>query len=136
MSQVSQNWSYPVKYAAIGAMAALALGAGLPQAAAAGDFDFGTTGEYVRQCDSPSPPNQCLGAIQEVELVVDTGDNHNATCDGGYDELANSASNDQLMAKLAARVSRVVPWLKAHPEYADKPYDDGVWAALKGAYCP
>ena len=125
-----------MKSTALAFVAAVAFAASLPHAAAAGDDTFATTAEYVRDCDDPSPSNQCLGAIQEVERVLYGGDNPNSTCDGGFAELTNSASNDELMAKLAARVSRVVPWLKAHPEYGDKPYQDGVWAALKGAYCP
>jgi hypothetical protein len=33
-------------------------------------------------------------------------------------------------------MARIVPWFKARPQYDDKSYGDGVWAALKGVYCP
>ena len=108
----------------------------LAQPAAAGDFTFTTTAEFVRDCDGSSAPEECQNAILEVDQVVDGGDNRNATCDGGPDELLKSTSNAELNEKLAQRLARIVPWLKAHPEYDGKSYGDGVWAALKGVYCP
>jgi hypothetical protein len=103
---------------------------------AADDFSFTSSADFVRDCNGSSPPEECLNAILDVENVVDYGDNRNATCDGGPDELMKSASSAELNDKLAQRMARIVPWLKAHPEYDDKSYGDGIWAALKGVYCP
>jgi hypothetical protein len=117
------------------AVAGLCLAA-LTQPASAGDFTFTTSADFVRDCDGSSPPEACLNAIMEVEQVIDSGENPNATCDGGTDALLKSASSTELNDKLAERLARVVPWLKAHQAYDDKSYGDGVWAALRGAYCP
>src|SRR5579871_1989296 len=103
---------------------------------AAADFTFASSADFVRDCSGSSQPEECLNAILEVEQVVDYGNNRNATCDGGPDELLKSASSAELNAKLAERLARIVPWLRAHPEYDEKSYGDGVWAALKGVYCP
>lgn len=117
-------------------MIAAFAGAAVALPAAAGDYSFTTSADFVRDCDGASPPEACLNAIMEVEQVVNDTDHPNATCDGGPDELLKSGSNDELNQKLAERLARVVPWLKAHAEYDAMSYGDGVWAALKGAYCP
>ncbi|HEX7759841.1 MAG TPA: hypothetical protein VF459_10080 [Caulobacteraceae bacterium] len=125
-----------MKSIALAFIAALALGAGLAQpAAAAGDYTFTTTADFVRDCDVSSPPEECAMAISHVEEVIDNWETPNATCDGGLNELVKSASNAELIEKLMQRLARVVPWLKAHPDYDAKPYEDGVWAGLRGAYC-
>jgi hypothetical protein len=125
-----------MRTSALACVAALASTALAPSAAAAGDFSFTTSADFVRVCDGVSPSEECLNAIMHVEQVVDDTDHPNGTCDGGPDELLKSSSNDELDGKLAERLARVVPWLKAHPEYDALSYGDGVWAALKGAYCP
>ena len=115
-------------------VAAFAFSAGLAQATGVAGYTFATSAEFVRDCDGASPPKQCMDALMDVELVIDGGENSNATCDGG---MTSAKDTDAVRyGILAQRVSRVVPWLKTHPEYGDKPFQDGVWAALKGAYCP
>jgi hypothetical protein len=123
-----------MKSTALALVAALALSAGLAQATGAAAYSFTTTAEFVRDCDGTSPPEQCMDALMDVELVIDGGDNPNATCDGGMTSARDTEA--ARYAILAERVLRIVPWLKTHPEYGDKPFQDGVWAALKGAYCP
>lgn len=97
-------------------------------------FSFSTSGEFVRDCDGGSPPEQCLNAVMHVELVVNDG-TENGTCDGGLDGLLKAKTNEELNEMLTERVVRIVPWLKAHPEYANQSYGDGVYAALRGVYC-
>lgn len=97
-------------------------------------FSFSTSGEFVRDCDGASPPEQCLNAVMHVEMVIDDG-TANGTCDGGFDALLEARTNDELNEMLTERVVRIVPWLKAHPEYDSQSYGDGVWAALRGVYC-
>jgi len=121
---------------ALATLVAFALAFSALPGSAAGNFTFTSSADFVRDCNGSSPPEECLNAIMHVEDVVDYGDNHNATCDGGPEELLKSASNAELNEKLAERLARIVPWLKAHPEYDDQSYGDGVWAALKGVYCP
>ena len=117
----------------------LALTWGLPVYAQVGGsdgFPFRTTGEFVSQCSAASYPEECLNAIVHVELVVNDRDHPNATCDGGTDTLLKARSNAELNSLLAERLVRVLGWLRKHPEYALQSYGDGVWAALRGAYCP
>lgn len=98
-------------------------------------YSFTTTAEFVSQCGVSSPPSDCLAAVEHVEEVVDNGGNPNETCDGGPDAMLKSQNSAELEAWLTERVRRIVPWLKAHGEYGQKSYGDGVWAALKGVYC-
>lgn len=112
-----------------------ALGMASPAASQMNLYAFKTTAEFVSQCDVASPPFDCLDAISHVEGVVDDSDNPNGTCDGGPDAMLKLHSNDELTAWLTARLVRLLPWLKAHPEYNEMSYGDGVWAALKGVYC-
>lgn len=117
----------------------LALAWGLPVHAQVGGsdgFPFRTTGEFVSQCSGASYPEECLNAIIHVEQVVNDRDNPNATCDGGTDALLKARSDAELNSLLAERLVRVLGWLRKHPEYALQSYGDGVWAALRGAYCP
>ena len=52
-----------------------------------------------------------------VELVVNSRDDPNNTCDGGTDALLKAASNAELNRLLTERVVKVVTWLKqrTHP---------------------
>jgi hypothetical protein len=117
-------------------LAAFALAFSALPGRAADNFTFASSADFVRDCSGSSPSEECLNAILHVEEVVDYGDNGNATCDGGPEELLKSASNGELNDKLAERLARIIPWLRAHAEYDDKSYGDGVWAALRGVYCP
>ena len=117
----------------------LALASGLPvyaQVGGADSFPFRTTGEFVSQCGGASYPEECLNAIMHVELIVNDSDNPNATCDGGTDALLKARSDAELNSLLAERLARILGWLAKHPEYVPLSYGDGVWAGLKGAYCP
>jgi len=98
-------------------------------------YSFGTAGEFIGTCEGSSPPEECLNAVMYVEQVIDGGDSPNATCDGGPSELLKATTNEQLDAALREKVVKIVPWLKAHPEYGNQSYGDGIWAALKGVYC-
>ena len=98
-------------------------------------YSFTTTAEFVSQCDVSSPPSDCLAAVEHVEEVVDNGGNPNETCDGGPDAMLKSRNSAELETWLTERVRRIIPWLKAHGEYGQMSYGDGVTAALKGVYC-
>lgn len=98
-------------------------------------YSFTTTAEFVSQCDVSSPPSDCMAAVEHVEEVVDNGGNRNETCDGGPDSMLKSRTRAEFDAWLIERVRRIIPWLKAHTEYGQMSYGDGVWAALKGVYC-
>jgi hypothetical protein len=136
MTSVCRFARIATSFYALATLMAFAVAFLAPPSSAADDFTFTSGADFVRDCDRSSPPEECLNAILDVENVVDYGNNRNATCDGGPEELMKSASSAELNDKLAERLAQIVPWLKAHPEYDDKPYGDGVWAALKGVYCP
>lgn len=103
--------------------------------AQASSYSFSTAGDFVRVCDGSSPPEECLNAVMHVEQIVNYGDHPNDTCDGGPQELLKATTNEELDASLRERVINIVPWLKAHSEYSNQSYGDGIWAALKGVYC-
>ena len=117
------------------ALLVVSIGLSSPAVAQMKLYSFTTTAEFVSQCGGPSPASDCLSAVAHVEEVIDTREHPNETCDGGPDAMFKSQNNAELEAWLTERVRRIVPWLKAHPEYGEKSYGDGVWAALKGVYC-
>lgn len=123
----------------VGALVAVVITAGLLPSAGGEPMDlysFKTTREFIETCDVAAPPNDCMSAVAHVEEVVNSTDHPNETCDGGTDAMlqAGHAGGD-IDAWLLERIVRIIPWLRAHPEYLDKSYGDGVWAALKGVYC-
>ena len=103
--------------------------------ALAQDFQFATTKDFVTACDGTSPSEDCQGALLHVELVVNSRDDPNNTCDGGTDALLNAESNEELNGMLSERVVKVVAWLKQNTEYDGHSPGDGIWSALKGVYC-
>jgi pyrimidine deaminase RibD-like protein len=103
--------------------------------AVAQDFSFVTSKQFVTTCDGAGPSEECLNALLHVELVVNSTDDPNNTCDGGTDALLNAGSNVELNSLLAERVMKVVAWLKQHTEYDSLSYGDGIWSGLKGVYC-
>jgi hypothetical protein len=117
------------------ALLSLSVGLTSPATGQMNLFSFKTTAEFVAQCDVASLPSDCLAAIEHVEGVIDDREHPNETCDGGPEAMLKSRSGVELEAWLAERVRQIVPWLKAHREYDEKSYGDGVWAALKGVYC-
>lgn len=98
-------------------------------------FSFNTTAEFMAKCDVDAPSHECRFAVQYVEQVVDGGDKPNDTCDGGPDSMIQSRDNAEFDAWLNERLTKIMPWLRQHPEYNSMSYGDGIWAALKGVYC-
>ena len=117
------------------ALSALTIAAVGAPGAVAQDFSFVTSKQFVTTCDGAEPSEECLNALLHVELVVNSTDDPNNTCDGGTDALLNAGSNEELNSLLAERVMKVVAWLKQHTEYDSLSYGDGIWSGLKGVYC-
>ena len=116
-------------------LSAATIVAAWPTWALAQDFLFPTTKDFVIACDGMSPSEDCQGELLHVELVVNSRDDPNNTCDGGTDALLKAESNEELNGMLSERVVKVVAWLKQNTEYDGLPPGDGIWSALKGVYC-
>lgn len=116
-------------------LSAATIVAAWPTWALAQEFLFATTKDFVTACDGTSPSEDCQGALLHVELVVNSRDDPNNTCDGGTDALLNAESNEELNGILSDRVVKVVAWLRQNTEYDGLSPGDGIWSALKGVYC-
>ena len=121
--------------ATLTALSAIMITVAEAPAAVAQNFSFSTSKEFVAACHGASPPEECLNALMHVELVVNSRDDPNNTCDGGTDALLKAESNAELNRLLTERVVKVVTWLKQHTEYDSLSYGDGIWSGLKGVYC-
>ena len=76
--------------------------------APAQDFLFATTKHFVIARDGVLPSENRQGELMHVELVVNSPDEPNNTCDGGTDALLEAGSNEELNSMLSERVVKVV----------------------------
>ena len=89
--------------------------------------DFKTTADYVNGCGGHTAPR--LGCIAVLGLVQSVP-GHPTYC------TPDTASRDPNEGKKkdTALIVNVVVWLKQHPAYLNKPYVEGLSAALTGRY--
>jgi hypothetical protein len=92
---------------------------------------FTSTADYVRGCGGPNVSIDCIADLTVVRVDRDDKDSKGQK----YCVPDTSAPNMELAnAKFSTVVVRLVGWLGEHPEYSEKPYADGLSAAMAAVY--
>lgn len=91
---------------------------------------FKTTREYVRACSAPGVSVDCLTDFTMAQLAIslDKGAAKNCVPD------TSAASREKGNTKMVAIITRLVAWLRPHPEYSEKPDSEGLSAAMQAVY--
>jgi len=89
--------------------------------------DYKTTADYVRDCGGPTVSQfGCMAGL----ALVQTAPRHPIYCTPN----TASGSSTEGKAKFTALIISLVDWLKQRPEYLNKPYAEGLRAAMIGKY--
>ncbi len=89
---------------------------------------FTSTADYVRGCGGPNASDDCLVDLTLVQVDMSSAGQKECTPD------TTAANMEQGKVRLGAVVVRLVAWLGTHPEYSEKPYADGLSAAMAAVY--
>jgi len=100
--------------------------------ASAGDPAIKDTNEYIKQCGSDHPGDDCV-SLYELVVLYATVQYRNLpkTCEP---KPAENADNADLLQFYRAQVLAIMPWLKQHPEYGPKDPALGIEAAVNAIY--
>ena len=100
---------------------------------AADSSSLSTTGEYVQACGQKTIPNVCYERFAFGKVMGNMSSKYPKNC--APDFASETVKGNK--AKNAEMVTKVVEWLKNHPEYSDKDVSDGLAAGISAVYpCP
>jgi hypothetical protein len=90
---------------------------------------FASTEDYIRQCNSNAPSDQCQAGFRSAAVKL-AAENNGRYCD------TSGASGGQAKSGSAwvHEIPRLVAWLEKHPQLGSQGYSDSLQTAMVAVY--